>query len=318
MDSLCRDESGLSGRLWQEIDQTVSAVKTANGTARRFLPIDGPYGLGLTNVAGGEGWLPPGPLGPAPTSWNVPRHPAALSVGDTPYVTGPGTYLVQGDSRPVPLIASEFYLGMRAVEASEAGCQPLDLCAATAAARDVALEEERLLYYGNSTSADYLLRVTTSNQTVMYPTGTPPYYFLLGYLHLAIEALAQRGFAGPFALAAEPPLYTALYRPVIWNGPAVLMVDILRNLFRGGVFMVPVIDPGPDTPLYRVGAIVTVGRSYSRLVVGQDWVTAYRGRSGVLQRFIILNSLQLRICEPDSIQVLRVQPADAGRLDRYW
>jgi hypothetical protein len=51
--------------------------------------------------------------------------------------------------------------------------------------------------------------------------------------------------------------------------------------------------------------VITLGRAYLRLVIGQDWVTAYRGCQGVLYRFLIQTSLQLRVCDPRSIQVLR-------------
>jgi hypothetical protein len=38
--------------------------------------------------------------------------------------------------------------------------------------------------------------------------------------------------------------------------------------------------------------------------VGQDWGTSYRGRDGVLHRFLLMSSLQLRVCDPLSIQLL--------------
>jgi uncharacterized linocin/CFP29 family protein len=321
MSGLGRDEAPISGRVWSAIDQTVSGIRTANGTARRFLPIDGPYGLGLTSVAGRERWMVPGTQGAPsdPKRWNVARPDPRPAGAEPGYVHG-GTYLVSSEARPVPLIASEFYLGIRAVDAFEAGYQPLDLCAATSAARDVALEEERLLYYGSGPGDDALLMINESAEnTTMVQIGS-----LFKDLQRAVYRLAWRGYAGPFALAVEPRIYTALYTPIQSNQQAgdaaqqtgittpVLMVDLLRNLFRGGFFMVPAIDPAHDTPSYRVGAIVTVGSAYSRLVVGQDWVTTYRGRDGVLYRFLIMNSLQLRVCDPRSIQVLQVNAEDAG------
>src|SRR5262245_21435973 len=130
MDSMGREESGLSSRLWQEIDHTVSGVRTANGTARRFLPVDGPHGFGLTSVAGDDAWTDPSTLGTNFGLWGVKR-PTRPPGADLTALSGRGTYLVEAPSRSVRLIASEFYLGMRAVEAYEAGCQPLDLCAAT-------------------------------------------------------------------------------------------------------------------------------------------------------------------------------------------
>jgi uncharacterized linocin/CFP29 family protein len=306
-----RDEAPFSGRVWQEIDQTIAAVRAANCTARRFLEIDGPYGLGLTSVAGDDGWLAPAvgvpdAGGAPPGRWNVLRPDAREPNANPAYVRQKGTYMVSGRTRAVPLIASDFDLGMRAVEAFEAGCQPLDVCHATRAARDVALEEERLIYYGLPDDNEALLTIVAGNATpIPVPIADP-----IAGLHAAIAALAARGYAGPFALAADPVLYTQLYSPTATalggagGAPSVLYVDLLRNLFRGGIFLAPVIEPAADPAPPRRGAIVTVGLAYSRLVVGQDWVTAYRGRDGVLYRFLIMSSLQLRICDHASIQVL--------------
>src|SRR5207249_2385127 len=116
-----RDDAPFSGRIWQEIDRTVASVRAANCTARRFLEVDGPYGLGLTSVAGDEGWLRADELGARAGAWHVSR-PKPRENCDLPERVSGGTYLVQGDSRPVPLIASDFFLGMRAIEAYETGC----------------------------------------------------------------------------------------------------------------------------------------------------------------------------------------------------
>jgi len=113
-------------------------------------------------------------------------------------------------------------------------------------------------------------------------------------------------------LTVEPFVYSELYGPVthVHGQPIavpVLLVDLLRNLFRGGVYMAPVIN-GKNDEYHRAGAIVTVGRAYSRLVVGQDWLTTYKGSDGVQHRFLIVDSLQFRICDPASIQVLTADP----------
>jgi uncharacterized linocin/CFP29 family protein len=325
MNGLGREEAPFSVRVWQEIDQAVATIRAANGTARRFLTVDGPYGLGLTSVAGDEGWRRPNEVGAVPDQWNV-RRPDKRADGEEPSRVDPGTYLVQGTSRPVPLIASEFRLGIRNVEAFEAGCQPLDVCRATQAARDVALEEERLIYYGLDDDDESLLRivpgvdpagVVTAKGTLITENATylDPQAVFVG-LHNAILRLAARGYAGPFALTVEPSIYIALYSPATETAAGtlsvpILLVDLLRNMFRGGIFMAPVINSETDGKK-RVGAIVTVGRPYSRLVVGQDWVTTYRSRDGVLYRFLILNSLQLRVCDPASIQVLSANEDEYG------
>jgi uncharacterized linocin/CFP29 family protein len=309
MHGLGRERAPFSGRVWQEIDQVVHSVRSANCTARRFLEVDGPYGMGLTSVAGAEEYLAPLRRGAPHGRWNV-TQPDGVPGGDLAEIRA-GTYLARGPARPVPLIASEFRLGVRAVEAYEAQCQPLDLCAATDAARDVALEEERLLYYGARGDDEALLRIIQIgpnlwNETFVDPNG------IFNSLHEAVRALAYRGYAGPFALAVDPGTYSDLYSPVTAtpSGPLsvpVLLVDLLRSLFRGGIYMVPVIEPRRDRNQFRVGAVITLGRAYSRLVMGQDWGTAYRGCQGVLYRFLIETSLQLRICDSRSIQVLRLR-----------
>jgi uncharacterized linocin/CFP29 family protein len=306
MNGLARQEAPFCGRVWQEIDRIVGAVRAANCTARRFLEVDGPYGLGLTSVAGEESWLPPNDHGADYQRWHV-RRPPVRDDGAEPAHVPPGTYLVRGESRPVPLIASQFEVGIRAVDAYEAGCQPLDLCRATRAARDVALEEERLLYYGSAPEDISLLRHFPDPRNPMNVTPRTGNN-LITWLNRAVGALAGRGFAGPFALVVEPGLYQELYTPfpVVLPGPTtalLLIIDVLRSLFRGGIYLVPVIDPARD-PFGRQGAIITVGSAYSRLIVGQDWVTSYRGRDGMLYRFLIMSSLQLRVCEPPSIELL--------------
>ena len=68
-----RADGGFSQRVWDEIDRTVASVKAANCTARRFLEVDGPYGMGLTSVAGAEVRLQTAaPAGASAAQWNVP------------------------------------------------------------------------------------------------------------------------------------------------------------------------------------------------------------------------------------------------------
>jgi uncharacterized linocin/CFP29 family protein len=131
-------------------------------------------------------------------------------------------------------------------------------------------------------------------------------------LKRALLKLTCRGYSGPFVLTGSPELYDKLYTPVEGYGTVVLLVDVLSRLFRGGVYMAPVIRRQASEDK-RVGAIITVGRAYARLVVGQDWYTAYRGRDGVQHRFLLMSSLQLRVCETASIEVLTFDPEEAKK-----
>jgi uncharacterized linocin/CFP29 family protein len=324
-----RDQTPFSARVWQEIDRTVQSVKAANCTARRFLEIDGPYGLGLTSVANGDVFQDSGRLEREYESWGLRfAHPN----GDPAEPEGlHGTYLAAGHSRPVPMMASEFTIDQRTLAGYEAGCQPIELAHATRAARGVALEEERLIYYGHphephrhyhhcrALDPECLLQRVAfrgddpANVTpVHYPrpeAGAENHFnqgALIADLHQAIRSLAERGYAGPFALIAEPNLYSSIYLPNDLGNA--IGTDLIKPLFRGGIHMVPVINPfyadEKGRQDLRGGAVVSLGRGNSRLIIGQDWTVGYRGLNGIFYRFLIESSLQLRISEPLSIQVL--------------
>jgi uncharacterized linocin/CFP29 family protein len=316
MDVLRRDSAPFGGRVWQQIDATVAAVKQGNCTARRFLEVDGPYGLGLTSLARDDDWLGRNAfgqvvdLGATAGDWGVPQAgPPALDA-DPDKISGRGTFLAYSTAVPVPVVASEFILGMRNVEAFDDECQPLDIQRATRAARDVALEEERLIYYGNAAAGQPgLLNTDRSQWTLIDNPPTVP-AVVKQLLTSAVPALAKRGIAGPYVLVLSPQVLNQLVFPIAPNSD-VLAVDLLQRVFLGGIHMAPVIQPdgSPPTPavdpLKRVGVVLSPSRSYMRLVVGQDWTTAYRSTSGLYHRFLIASSLRLEISEPRALQLLK-------------
>ena len=335
MNELERGEAPFSGRVWQEIDRAVQAVREANCTVRRFLEVDGPYGMGLTSVSGDEQILSPSVSGPKSVDWNVTPWSEG-SWRELPVGVGAGTYLVSNPTRPVPMIVSDFYLGMRAIEAFEFGCQPrtsrrhpggpgrgvggraaalLRLRPRPGSGLPVICEGSRTGACSNGVTGGW--RSLRGGLDHLFGTGqglagrapdpahpAPVNPNRSGRLSDAVISLSKRGYAGPFALVAGPKLYVALYQP---TGDSVLNVDLLRSLFRGGIYLAPVINEGDAHD--RLGAVITTGRAYSRLVVGQDWVTTYRGRDGLMHRFMIMSSLQLRICDRRSIQVLIGPPS---------
>lgn len=317
MDILRREHAPFSPRVWQQIDAAVYGVRKSNTTARRFLEIDGPYGLGLTSVSRDDQWMLPDPFGAAPQDWGVRRGQRSQSPNADPdEMTQRGTFAVYSPAQPVPMIASEFVLSVRNVEGFDDDCQPLDITPAMRAARDVALEEERLIYYGSAPATQAgLLTIyppqPIPRQTAINAGGTLPQ--MIAQFRLAIEALAARGYTSGFAVCLSPVLYTQLYALIA--GTNVVLIDLLSRLFPAGVFLAPIIRPGPPGPINAfppppprqldpLGVIVTAARPYVRLVVGQDWATAYRGIRGLYHRFMIMNSLRLEISEPDAIQVL--------------
>jgi uncharacterized linocin/CFP29 family protein len=310
-DILGRDRAPFSGRVWQEIDRAVASVKASNCTARRFLETMGPFGIGLTSLASDDEWLDAGSEGAPPEAWGVPRaHPPKGGMIDQGY-SPRGTYLVSAQTRAVPMIANEFLMGIRTIEAFDDECQPLDVSRALRAARDVALEEERLIYYGDiANGMPGLLNPDLTGNRHETPLDFRPsrtgiednFELLVG----GIEELAARGFGGEYALVGFPNVYQHLYG--IPEGRDLVLVDLVRRLFTIGVHLAPAIQPlvvtrGIPQPGEPIGVIIN-GGPYVRLIIGQDWVVAYRGMSGVYHRFIIMNSFRLEILDPEAVEVL--------------
>ncbi len=54
MNYLNRENAPLDGAIWDRIDATAVEAASALLTGRRFLPVDGPHGLGLTTLEVGN------------------------------------------------------------------------------------------------------------------------------------------------------------------------------------------------------------------------------------------------------------------------
>jgi len=246
MDVLGRDSAPFSGRVWQQIDAAVAGVKQANCVARRFLEVDGPYGLGLTSLSRDDILLPPRHAGATPQAWGVRRailDPwAAPDADPDESISGRGTFLVQGSSSPVPLITSEFLVSIRGVEAFDDECQPLDLSRAIRAARDVALEEERLIFYGNLDGSPFgLLALNFFQQVLQYvlqvvPALVPPVTtrfgapFVQQILQPTPQPISQANFLAVLAFIAGQIGLVALLNIL---GRAPISLSPFVNVFGG-------------------------------------------------------------------------------------
>lgn len=269
METLNRSLAPFGDALWQAID--VAAVARAREllTARRFLAVDGPYGLGLTSVEVGED--------------DFCRDPEAHEAG-----------AVIARAMAVPMIRRGFRLSLRRVAAFLDQGQPLDLSVVEAAAEAVALREEDICYQGIE---DYgvpgLLNATGH---VFHAGGdwTSLDQVLTDVL-AAITRLDTAGFRGPYALVLEPALYNGLFRR--YPQTELLQLEHLRRMCGRGIHKAVInggalIDP-------RVG----------RLLVGQDLAAGYADQDGIHFNLFLSESLVLRIDEPEAVCTLSATPA---------
>jgi uncharacterized linocin/CFP29 family protein len=274
MDYLNRERAPLSAAIWQAIDE--AAVKAARDrlTGRRFLDVEGPFGVGLT----------------------------AIEVGNDGYCRQPGPEeagAVMGRTIPVPMLRRGFQLSIRRIAGYFERGLPLNLSPVQDAAEAVAKREEELIYQGQRDFGVAGLLTVDGRQHLDGGSWSQIDRALNDTL-AAVTKLDEAGFRGPYALALAPPLYNALFR--LYPGGYISQLDHLRRLCQAGIFKADieggvVVDP-------RAGVII----------VGQDLRAGYNSQDGVHYQLYVSESVVLRIDEPGAVCTInaRLETEPAG------
>jgi uncharacterized linocin/CFP29 family protein len=269
MDSLNRDQAPFPAEIWQIIDAAAASAARDQLTARRFLDLEGPFGVGLT----------------------------AIEVGNDDYCRQPGpdeAGAVMGRAIPLPMLRKSFRLSIRRVAAYVQNGQPLDLNPVQNAAEAVADREEELIYSGQPTFGLAGLLTMDGRQQVDASDWTAPDRALQDVLAAATR-LDDSGYRGPYALALSPVLYNNLFR--LYPGSDVMALEHLRRLCTAGIYKAAI--PGGVLVDTRVGV----------LILGQDLQAGYSSQDGVHYHLYVSESIVLRIDEPKAICVIASQAA---------
>jgi uncharacterized linocin/CFP29 family protein len=270
MDTLNRGHAPFPAHIWEMIDDAAARAARDRLTGRRFLDLEGPFGLGLTVIEVGND--------------DYCRQPEPDEAGQ-----------ILGRAMQVPMIRKSFRISIRRVAAHLDNGQPLDLSPAQDAAEAVADREEELIYKGQPAFGVYGLLTVEGRQQVAGSDWSEPNGALNDVLAAATR-LDEAGFHGPYALALAPALYNNLFR--LFPGTDVIGLEHLRRLATAGIYKAP-IEGGVlvDT---RVGV----------LVLGQDFSAGYSSQDGIHYYLYVSESIVLRIDEPKAICVIpaRVGP----------
>ncbi len=261
MDTLNRGQAPFPSHIWEMIDNAAASAARDRLTGRRFLDLEGPFGLGLT----------------------------VIEVGNDDYCRQPGpdeAGQILGNAIQVPMIRKSFRLSIRRVAAHLDNGQPLDLSPAQDAAEAVADREEELIYTGQPAFGLYGLLNIEGRQQVEGGDWSAPDGALRDVLAAATK-LDEQGFRGPYALVLAPALYNNLFR--LFPGTDVIGLEHLRRLCTAGIYKAA-IEGGAlvDT---RVGV----------LVLGQDFSAGYSSQDGVHYHLYVSESIVPRIDEPRAI-----------------
>lgn len=264
MDYLNRAAACFGDDIWQRIDEAAVNAARAVLTGRRFLTVDGPYGLGLTAVEIGEdGYC---------------REPRPGEAG-----------VVTSRAIAVPMVRRSFRLSIRRIESFLRQGQPLNLTAVAEAAEAVAKREEEVVYYGQQ---DFHLPglLTVDGKAVHRIGDWSNTEQALDDVLAAVTTLDGNGFRGPYALALAPPLYNGLFHR--YEGTEMTQLQHLRGLCELGVYKAP------------IHGGVLVDTRVGRIIIGQDLMAGYARQDGIHHELYLSESMVLLIEQPGAVCLL--------------
>lgn len=262
MSYLNREMAPFDPALWEQIDAEAVTAARETLSARRFLDVQGPYGLGLTSVEIGED-----------------GYCSQVGEGEA------GAVLSRALS--VPMLRKEFLLSIRRIEAYSSMGQPLDLSPVQTAAEAVARREEGFIYYGHRDfGLDGLMTAANSLRHNIGDWANVDQ--ALTDVLRAVELLDGEGCHGPYVLALSPVLYNGLFRR--YEGTDMLQLEHLGRLCQRGVFKAPV-----------EGGVVLDATRAGRLLIGQDLRAGYTGHDGIHYRLYVSESIVLVLDQPQAV-----------------
>jgi uncharacterized linocin/CFP29 family protein len=207
MDYFNREQAQLPEALWTAIDEAAAKAARELLTARRFLDVEGPFGVGLTAIEAG----------------NDEFRQAQPSSAD----------VVISRTVPVPMLRHGFQLSIRRVAAHVENGQAINLSPVQEAAEAVANSEERMVYFGQPEFGLPGLLTAEGRQQVEGGDWSALDRALQDGLAAATK-LDAGGFRGPYSLVLAPAPYNALFR--LYPGTDVLQLEHLRRLCTGGIY----------------------------------------------------------------------------------
>jgi uncharacterized linocin/CFP29 family protein len=280
MEFLLRDDAPFSQEQWERIDDTV--IRTARQTliGRRFIHIYGPLGAGVDSVMtesfdnGGE----------ANAGFAGDEETAAVKVS-------------QRRHWELPMIYKDFYILWRDLENAKQFRLPLDYSAVASAASICAKQEDNLIFNGNkSLGYEGLLTAKGIQRIAKSDWGEDSNAF--NDVVSGIEALVGKGFTGEFTLVVSPDLYTKMQR--IQPQLGILELDRIKSLVDGKIYQTTAV--GQDRAILLSSEFRNLD-----LAVGQDLITAYLGPEKLNHGLRVLETVLLRIKNPEAIVVFETK-----------
>jgi uncharacterized linocin/CFP29 family protein len=274
MNDLRREQAPIIGEAWQAIDDEVRLALKQLLAARRVVDFRGPLG------------------------WSVSAVPTGRVEALTP-PAGDGVTASQRIVRALVELHAPFELALNELEVVSRGGSNPDLEPAVAAARAIAIAEDRAVFHGYAAGAIVGICEAAADHTLAI---TDNYELFPGVVARALGWLGTAGVAGPYAIALGPKCYTGLTQTTTEGFPVIAHV---QRLIDGPLIWAPGLD----------GAIVLSLRGGDfELSVGRDFSIGYTEHNERAVALYIEESLTFEVITPEAAVPLAYE--QSGRAKR--
>ncbi len=264
IDILRRDSAPLSARAWQALDEAVTRAARHVLAGRRVADFSGPHG------------------------WD---HVASRLGTSSPCATSAGKASVcLPDVALLAEVRADFTLRWAELELFERGAPALDTVPAEAAAREVALAEDRIVLYGEPVGQGFLAG-RESPATGAQDWGKPGQ--ALADVLRAVEQLDTLGVNGPYELVLAPARYYAFLQGTEDGYPT---ARHLRDVIKG-VHRSPVIRDA--------GALFSTRGGDFVITVGGDLAVGYRDHDTSGVHLFCIETVAAQVLTPQAVCLLR-------------
>lgn len=267
MDHLLRELAPISAAAWQEIDKEARRTLKTTLAARKLVDFIGPGG------------------------WDM----GAISKGRSKVIEPPLQSAVQARVRQVlPLVElrAAFSLNRLELAALDRGAKDFDTDPITAAARAMAIAEDRAIFHGHPAAG--IEGICERSDAIALPENSIEYPAAVS---TALNRLRDAGVDGPFAIALSERCYTSLTEATEGGYP---VLDHVRHLVDGPLVWAPGLD----------GALVLSMRGGDfELTVGQDFSIGYLDHDAERVRLYIEESFTFWNLTPQAAVPLVHPPA---------
>ena len=264
MDYLRRQAAPLSERVWKALDEAVVGAARHVLAARRVATFDGP-----------QGW----------------EHVATRLGTSTPCRSAEGQAVVcVPDVVLLFEVRVDFSLPWTSIDVFERGAPVLDTAAAEAAAREVALAEDRLAFYGDPAGNGFLSQRKAPR---LHAQDWARPGQVLADLVKAVELLDTGGIPGPYEAVLSPGRYYAYLQAVDDSGypTARQLRDVLAGVHRSPV-------------MREAGAVFSTRGGDFVISVGGDLATGSRLHDRDAVHLFCVETVAPQTVTPDAVCLL--------------